>query len=77
MGIKHSVDGKTVKELLEIIAVGEHFEGDERFMTNFMRKVGYSNVVVTCGIVYAEGRGTLEYPPTGMETFATAFLKAV
>ena len=48
----------TVKEYLEELATSNtSTEYDERMMQNLTRKCGFPNSVVTCGIVYLEGKG--------------------
>jgi len=48
----------TVKEWLEDLTGRDtSTEYDERMMQNLTRKCGFPQSVVTCGIVYLEGKG--------------------
>ena len=50
---------------------------DNTFMQLVLHKLGFNNAVVTCGIVYLDGRGTLENPPADIHTYANALLKNI
>ncbi len=52
-------------------------ETDERFITAILQELGFPNVVITCGIVYMEGHGTLEFPPTDVHTVSRMILRNV
>ena len=45
-------------------------ELDSAKMVNLLRKVGFTKAVVTYGIVYLEGKGTLDAPPTSIHSIA-------
>ena len=62
----------TVKEWLEELSItNTSNEYDERMMQNLTRKCGFPNCVVTCGIVYLEGKGS----PMDIHTIAKEILK--
>lgn len=64
----------TIKEWLEGLAdSNQSTEQDSRMMQNLLRRI-YPECIVTSGIVYVEGRGTLEYPPMSIHTMANAIL---
>jgi len=50
-------------------------EEDSRLMQALLRQLGYPHARVVSGIVYAEGRGTLDYPPSSIHTWASIILK--
>ena len=65
----------TVKEFLEGMA-GKN-QSDEResaMMQNILRRVAFPEAVVTCGIVYLEGKGTMEAPPMSIHAVAQMIL---
>ena len=39
-------------------------------MMNLLHRIGFGSAVVTCGIVYLEGKGTLEAPPRSVHCIA-------
>jgi len=62
----------TVKEWLQDLAeTNTSTEYDERMMQKLTRKCGFVNCVVTCGIVYLEGKGD----PMSIHTIAKEILK--
>lgn len=50
-------------------------ESDAVTMQGVLRKIGFPNAVVTSGIVYLEGHGTLEFPPTDIHSIARMLCK--
>lgn len=48
---------------------------DDAVMANLLHRMGFPNAVVTCGIVYLEGRGTVDAPPCSIVTMAGIILK--
>lgn len=53
-------------------------EQDSRIMQAILRQTGlYPNAVVVAGVVYLDGRGTMQNPPTSIHTVAKSLLKAV
>lgn len=66
----------TIKEWLEKLATStESTEEDGASMQNFLRQYGFPSAVVTCGIVYLEGHGTYEAPPSSIHSIARMLLK--
>ena len=45
-------------------------EQDGSTMQNLLRTVGFPSARVVLGIVYLDGRGTIENPPRSMQTIA-------
>ena len=65
------------REYLEDLASKNSSDGiDQTIMAILLRKCGFPNVVITCGIVYAEGHGTLDCPPVSIHAMANTILKA-
>lgn len=53
-------------------------EQDSRIMQAILRQTGlYPNAVVVGGVVYLDGRGTMQNPPTSIHAVAKSILKAV
>ena len=68
---------QTVKEWLEELAQSnESADIDTIKMQNLLHRAGFPQAVCTCGIVYLEGHGTLEAPPTDIHAIARMILKA-
>ena len=66
---------ETVKEWMERLAVtNECDDEDERMMLVVLRKLGFPNARVVYGIVYLEGKGTLDAPPADIHTTARMIL---
>ena len=62
---------KTVGEWLEDLASKhESTEGDSIRMQNLLHRIDFPKAVVVCGIVYTEGHGTMESPPTSIHRMA-------
>ena len=67
---------QTVGQWLEDLAARTTSdESDGRKMANLLHRVGFSQAVVTCGIVYLDGKGTIEAPPTDMHSIARMLVK--
>jgi hypothetical protein len=67
----------TVKEWLTNLSEStQSTEKDSTMMQNMLHKVGFPNAIVTCGIVYLEGHGTIDAPPTSLHSIATMLLKS-
>ncbi len=65
----------TIPEFLKYIAdknTSNEIEG--HIMQAILKRVGFDKAIVTCGIVYLEGRGTLQSPPTSIHTIAKALI---
>jgi len=66
---------RTVKQWLEELATGESStQEDEAKLSNLLHQYGFPGAVITCGIVYLEGHGTIEAPPMPIQTIATMIL---
>ena len=69
--------GESVKDVLERLAKSNtSSEHDSKVMQYALRKIGFGNAVVTSGVVYLEGRGTIENPPEDIHTYAQALIKS-
>ena len=66
----------TIREWLQSLArTTISDEADDRQMRNLLRNyLGFREAVVTAGIVYLEGKGSMEYPPTSIHTVASELL---
>ena len=70
------MEGRTVGQWLEALAGSDSSdEQDDRKMQNLLHRVGFPRAVVTMGIVYAEGQGTINAPPAPVQTWAKALVK--
>jgi hypothetical protein len=47
---------------------------DEKFMLEILKKCGFPETKITCGIVYLKGQGTIEYPPQSINKMALIFV---
>jgi len=62
---------KTVGQWLEELAGNTvSNEADAKRMQGLLRRVGLSRAIVTSGIVYLEGEGTVEAPPADIHSVA-------
>ena len=60
-----------IVQWLEGLAASESStELDATRLANLLRRVGFPRAVVVLGIVYLEGRGTIEVPPTSIQAIA-------
>jgi len=50
-------------------------ESQERTLRNIVLKM-FPSAVITCGIVYLEGKGTPEFPPMSCHIMAKALVEA-
>jgi len=67
---------KTMREWLTELAVGNSSnESDDRQMQALLRRIQFDKAIVTCGIVYLEGRGTIDAPPMPIQSMAAMILK--
>lgn len=65
-----------IKEWLQGLADStQSTEEDSAKMCNLLRRVGFPSAVVVIGIVYLKGKGTLEFPPTSIQSVAKMLLK--
>ena len=65
-------------EVIERLASSDACDqNDERMMEAILHKMDFPHAKVTCGIVYLEGRGTLEAPPASIHQIARMILDAI
>lgn len=68
----------TIREYIEKMAnANQTTDNDGQTFQGILRKLGFPNAIVTCGIVYLEGRGTIDAPPAAIPTIAKGILKAI
>jgi hypothetical protein len=60
--------------LTDLASRDESNDQDSRMMTNLLHRAGWPNAVVVYGIVYLEGKGTMEAPPASIHQMAKALL---
>jgi hypothetical protein len=66
----------TIREWLHRTAAAHTSnETDATQMQELLRQVGFPKAVCTCGVVYLEGKGTPEAPPTDIHTMARIITK--
>lgn len=69
---------QTVAEWLEELATSnESSDPENAKMQSLLRRVGCSKAICTCGIVYLEGQGTIDAPPTSIHLTAKMLAKVV
>ena len=69
-------ENRTVLEVIkELSEKNTSDENDSMVIQYILRKIGYSNAIVTCGIVYLEGHGTINSPPSDINSMAKTLLK--
>ena len=70
-------EATTIKEWLDELAnSNQSTDQDSTMMQNYLRRVGFGKAVVVLGIVYLEGRGTLDFPPCSLHSMAKMILNA-
>lgn len=52
-------------------------EQDGQIFQQLLRLAGFTHAIVTCGIVYLEGQGTLQAPPMSINQVAQVILKQI
>jgi hypothetical protein len=68
--------GETVGEMLKRLAESDtSTDEDSQKMQNLLRYAGFPKAVVVVGIVYLEGQGTMEAPPTSIHSVAKMLMK--
>ena len=68
---------ETVGQVLERIAVaGSTNDTDWRMMQALLHRCGWKRARVVYGVVYLEGRGTIEAPPCSVQAMARMLLHA-
>lgn len=66
-----SVATETVGQWLESLASSNSSsDKDSGKMQNLLHRLGFPSAICTLGIVYFEGRGTLDAPPTNIHSTA-------
>ena len=67
---------ETFRDVLKRLAqTNTSTENDSKIMEVLLRKLGFPNARVVSGIVYLDGHGTIESPPTSMHLVAKQLLK--
>jgi hypothetical protein len=67
---------RTVQEWLQDLSTSNtSTEQDSAKMQAVLRKVGFPSAVVVMGIVYLEGKGTMDCPPTSIHSIAKMLVK--
>ena len=62
---------QTVRQWLDSLANSNtSTDSDSIKMTNLLHRVGFPQAVVVLGIVYLEGKGTIDAPPTSIHAIA-------
>ena len=56
--------------LEELASSNESSDIDSTKMANLLHRIGFPQAVVTCGIVYLDGHGTIDAPPTDLHSVA-------
>lgn len=66
----------TIKDRIEQISNNAvSTDEDSNFIMFVLHRLGFNNALVTCGVVYIEGHGTIENPPTSIQNIASMILK--
>jgi len=69
---------ETIKQYLEQLGNGNTSTSeDDAKIQKLMRVLGSPNCVVTCGIVYLDGHGTIENPPMSIQQVVKVVLKVI
>ena len=61
--------------LVQLANSTESTEDDSARMQNLLHRIDFPKAVVVCGIVYTDGHGTLESPPTSIHSMAKMIVK--
>lgn len=76
-GFKNRREQVTVKQWLEGISnTDTSTDKDSAMMENLLRRAGFRGARVAVGVVYLDGHGTLESPPTSIHSVAKMLLKS-
>ena len=68
----------TIREYIEKMANSVSTVGsDDSQFQGILRHIGFPRAIVTCGIVYFEGNGTIDAPPAAISQVASMILKAL
>jgi len=66
----------TIKDWLQELANSNtSTEKDDKAFQIILRRIGFPKAIVTCGIVYFEGQGTIEAPPMSINSVAKYLFK--
>jgi len=69
---------ETIKDVLvRLSSTNSSSESDSRVMQGVLRHLGWDSAVVTSGVVYLDGVGTLENPPADIHTYAKALVQNI
>ncbi len=60
--------------LKELEAKESTSESDGKKMQMILNRIGFNKAIVTCGVVYLDGKGTLNNPPTSIQSMAKMIL---
>lgn len=70
--------GETYGEIVQRLSdTNTSNRADNTHMQAMLKKLGFPNAIVTSGIVYMEGRGTLESPPLSINSVACYILETL
>ena len=67
---------KTLDWLEQLADSTQSTEEDSRMMQGLLRMMKFHKAVVVCGIVYVDGQGTMQAPPTSIHSMARMLVKA-
>ena len=67
---------KTLEWLEELANSTSSTEDDSQMMQGLLRMMKFHKAVVVCGIVYVDGHGTMDSPPTSIHSMARMLVKA-
>jgi hypothetical protein len=71
-------DNETAGEVLKRLSNSESSsEEDGRIMQAILHRLGFERAVVTVGVVYLDGKGTMQNPPASIHSVAKTLIKAV
>jgi hypothetical protein len=60
--------------LTRLAGSNESTDSDGAALQRFLRRIDFPRAVVVCGVVYIEGKGTLEAPPASVHAMAQMLL---
>ena len=70
--------GQTIKGWLKgLVEAKQSDRVDAQLMQGLLVKMGYARAVVVCGIVYLEGKGTIDAPPQSIHAIAKVLYEAM
>jgi hypothetical protein len=69
--------GLVIDWITALASASTSSEIDSKKMQNVLRLVGFPSAIVVFGIVYLEGKGTLEAPPMSIHAVASMLLKTI